>query len=272
MAAADYDECLRRLLVHEGGYTNDAADPGGPTNWGVTIYDARKYWKPNATAADVKAMPKLVAQQIYRAKYWDALNCDALPAGVDDSVFDYGVNSGIARAGKVLRSVVGLPTSDWHVTAEVLAAVAKRDAKQVVIAINTERLAFLRSLKTWPTFGKGWSARVAEVHNFSLSLVASPIAASVPAPVRPPASPSSTRAKAIHPEPKTAKTVAGGGGAAAAVGISGWSHWIGAHPVGALLIGVSIAAIALVVLKIISAAHEAKQTTPMPVTPVPATA
>ena len=47
---------LRRLLTHEGGYTNHPADPGGPTNFGITIYDYRKYVKPGATAADVKAM------------------------------------------------------------------------------------------------------------------------------------------------------------------------------------------------------------------------
>ena len=43
-----------RLLVHEGGYTNHPADPGGPTNFGITIYDYRKYVKPGATAADVQ--------------------------------------------------------------------------------------------------------------------------------------------------------------------------------------------------------------------------
>jgi hypothetical protein len=28
------------VYPHEGGYTNDPRDPGGPTNWGITIYDA----------------------------------------------------------------------------------------------------------------------------------------------------------------------------------------------------------------------------------------
>jgi lysozyme family protein len=39
----DYDESLSRVLVHEGGYTNHPRDPGGPTNYGITIFDARKY-------------------------------------------------------------------------------------------------------------------------------------------------------------------------------------------------------------------------------------
>jgi lysozyme family protein len=108
MAASSYDDALKRVLVHEGGYSNHPSDPGGPTNWGITIHDARAHWKPDATAADVRAMPVAVAKQIYRSKYWDALRGDDLPAGVDYAVFDYGVNSGIGRAAKVLQRFVGV--------------------------------------------------------------------------------------------------------------------------------------------------------------------
>ena len=101
-------DCLARLLAHEGGYTNHPSDPGGPTNFGITIYDYRRYVKPGATAADVKAMQVEEAKRIYRAKYWDAQRCDELPAGVDYAVFDYGVNSGIGRSKKVLQRVVGV--------------------------------------------------------------------------------------------------------------------------------------------------------------------
>jgi Glycosyl hydrolase 108 len=152
MAAWTYDEALRRLLAHEGGYTNHPSDPGGPTNFGITIYDYRKYVKPNATAADVRAMTVGEAKAIYRKRYWDAQRCDELPAGVDYSVFDYGVNSGIGRSGKVLRRVVGLPDNTHVVTDEVLRAVARRDPNAPVVAINDERLAFLKRLKTWPVF------------------------------------------------------------------------------------------------------------------------
>ncbi len=107
MAKQSYDESLRRLLLHEGGYTNHPADPGGPTNFGITIYDYRKYVNPNATAADVKVMSIDEAKRIYRAKYWDAQRCDELPAGVDYAVFDYGVNSGIGRAEESVAACAG---------------------------------------------------------------------------------------------------------------------------------------------------------------------
>jgi lysozyme family protein len=80
MAASSYDAALARLLAHEGGYTNDAADPGGPTNFGITIYDYRKYVKPDATAADVKRMKLDEAKAIYRAKYWSVQRTVVLTA------------------------------------------------------------------------------------------------------------------------------------------------------------------------------------------------
>jgi lysozyme family protein len=109
MASATYEVALKRLLSHEGGYSNHPSDPGGPTKFGITIHDYRKYRKPKATAADVRAMRVDEAKAIYRSKYWDAVRGDELPAGLDYAVFDYGVNSGTARAISVLRRLVGFP-------------------------------------------------------------------------------------------------------------------------------------------------------------------
>jgi lysozyme family protein len=172
MALANFDVCLARLLVHEGGYTNHPSDPGGPTNFGITIFDYRKYVKRDATATDVRAMKLDEAKAIYRAKYWDALRCDELPAGIDYVVFDYGVNSGIARSSRVLRRILNLSNDSGLVTNEVIAAAQASDASALVRAICDERLHFLTSLKTWAVFGKGWSRRVAEVKSAALVMVA----------------------------------------------------------------------------------------------------
>lgn len=229
MAASTYDEALRRLLTHEGGYTNHPSDPGGPTNFGITIHDYRKYLKPNATAIDVRAMKLDQARAIYRSKYWNAQRCDDLPAGVDYSIFDYGVNSGIKRSGKVLRRVVGLSDNTSTVTDQVLEAVAKRNPQALVIAINDERLRFLKNLKTWPVFGTGWGRRVAEVKAFSLRLVDHPTVANVPAPHPLPSE--TAPAKGVVPVPKglqklsTATPIAAGGATATTLHDSGHDPW-----------------------------------------------
>ena len=170
MSAANFEEALRRLLMHEGGYTNHPSDPGGPTNFGITIADYRKYVKADATAADVRSMQLSEAKAIYRARYWDAQRCDELPAGIDYAVFDYGVNSGIGRSGKVLRRLLGLPDATHLVTGEVVRAAGQRDPAELVVAICDERLAFLKRLKTWPVFGAGWGRRVADVKRAALAM------------------------------------------------------------------------------------------------------
>lgn len=170
MAASTYDDALARVLAHEGGYSNHPADPGGPTNFGITIADYRRYVKPRATAADVRAMTLAEAKAIYRSKYWEAMCCDELPAGVDYAIFDYGVNSGTSRAAKVLERIIGSQSADGKLSAAELVLVGGSDAATLIAAICDERLAFLKGLKTWPVFGKGWERRVAEVRAGALAM------------------------------------------------------------------------------------------------------
>lgn len=154
----NYNYALQQVLKSEGGYTNDPRDPGGPTNYGITIADYRMYVKKDASSQDVKNMHLSDAQAIYRSKYWNALGCDSLPSGVDYSVFDYGVNSGIGRARQVYNRLK--PKYPNPV--------------DLINAINDERLAFLKSLKTWSHFGAGWGPRVARVRSGSLNLAKAP--------------------------------------------------------------------------------------------------
>ena len=182
MSRANFDEALRRVLAHEGGYTNHPADPGGPTNFGITIGDYRKYVNLSATAEDVRTMKLDDAKTIYGMKYWQALRCDDLPTGIDYSVFDYGVNSGVSRAGKILRRVLGMPAETAMVTDTVVAAASRGDPQILIAAICDERMAFLKSLKTWPVFGAGWGRRVAEVRSAALIMAAASAVSVQPAP------------------------------------------------------------------------------------------
>lgn len=166
---ANYETALKRVLAHEGGYTNDAADPGGPTNWGITIYDARMYWKRDADADDVKAMPKDVAKRIYKSKYWDAMRCDDLPSGVDYAVFDFGVNSGVSRSLKYLEAVVGV-IQDGKPDDVLIRTVANGPQQKIITDLCDKRLAFLKGLKNWSVYGNGWGRRVREVKGAALQM------------------------------------------------------------------------------------------------------
>ena len=171
MAASSYDEALMRVLAHEGGYSNHPSDPGGPTNFGITIHDYRTYVKLNATAADVRAMKIGEAKAIYRGKYWDAMRCGELAPGVDYCIFDYGVNSGIGRAAKALQRLVGTGV-DGKIGDATIAAARAASAEKLINQICDERLAFLRGLRTWNVFGTGWGRRVREVRAAALAMAA----------------------------------------------------------------------------------------------------
>lgn len=151
MTAANREACIKATLKHEGGYVNHPSDPGGPTNWGITIGVAREYWKKDAKAADIKAMPQSVAIEIYRKRYWDEVGGDDLPAGLDYAVYDFGVNSGPSRAKAYL-------------------ALTKGSTEDRIKQICDARLIFLKKLKTWPVFGKGWGRRVSEVRALALKM------------------------------------------------------------------------------------------------------
>jgi len=235
MTASSYEAALARLLAHEGGYTNDVADPGGPTNFGITIYDYRKYVKPGATAADVRAMKVCEAKAIYRSKYWNAQRCDELPAGVDYAVFDYGVNSGIGRSGKVLRRCLKLADRSNLVTDEVIAAAKAADARALIVAICDERLRFLQSLKTWGVFGKGWGRRVAEVKTTALAMAAGTTVADVPAVPAP--------GRAVVPVARGAQQGTAGVVIAAGAAAAQQAHQSGARPIIVMaIVGAAIAA------------------------------
>lgn len=165
----NFDDCLEMLLKHEGGYVNHPQDPGGETNLGVT----RKVWeewigKPAAPDAMKKLTVKDVAP-LYKKLYWDKVRGDDLPGGVDWAVFDWAVNSGTGRAAKALQKVVGV-TPDGGIGPATLAAVEKKDPKEIVQDMADAREAFYRGLRTFDTFGRGWLRRNEETLHTAIEM------------------------------------------------------------------------------------------------------
>ena len=164
-----YDKALAQVFKDEGGYTNEATDPGGPTNWGITIHDARQYWKPSATAEDVKNMPKSIAEAIYQKHYADPILYNDLPAGVDYTILDYAINSGISKAVKTAQTIVGVPV-DGVMGPITLAKIKEYDAVSLINAIYQDRINFLKTLHTWSTYGHGWTNRCNNGRNLAVAL------------------------------------------------------------------------------------------------------
>lgn len=156
------DIALDLMFGHEGGYVNDPKDSGGPTKYGITHRTlAAHRGVGSVTPAQVKALTKVEATEIYRRSYWVQSGGDLLPVGIDFMAFDYGVNSGPAQAVKSLQRVVGV-TADGIVGGQTVAAVNAYKG-DLFAAYANERLRLMRSLKTWRYHGRGWQNRVVSV-------------------------------------------------------------------------------------------------------------
>ena len=163
----NYAQALKQVLKYEGGKVDDPRDPGGRTAYGITqdTYDAWRK-KQNLPTVDVFTISQADVAAIYRQEYWDCIRGDDLPAGVDFAVFDFAVNSGVSRAAKTLQAVVGV-TQDGVIGPATIQATKT----YVAMSVTNKRLAFMQSLSIWSTFGKGWSARIADVKAQIIALV-----------------------------------------------------------------------------------------------------
>lgn len=175
----DFAACDRIVLVYEGGKVNNPKDPGGRTNQGVTqrVYDGWRRRKA-LPLRSVYLMEGAERDDIYRNQFWAPIRGDDLPAGVDLVVYDGAVNSGPVQAVKWLQRALadaGLYRGgiDGHIGEGTLAAIEQHtDMAALIRAICARRLAFMKALHTWATFGKGWAHRVADVQAGGLKLMA----------------------------------------------------------------------------------------------------
>jgi lysozyme family protein len=153
---------LSHVLVHEGGWADHPRDPGGATMKGVTIAVFRRFYGEEKSKQDLHDITNEQLQHIYKTGYWDKCKCDDLPSGVDYAVFDAAVNSGPGRSSKWLQAAIGA-NQDGAIGPNTLAKVQAIEPVKVVNDMCEQRLAFLKALRTWRTFGRGWGQRVAGV-------------------------------------------------------------------------------------------------------------
>jgi lysozyme family protein len=168
--ANEFARSLKKALVHEGGFSDHPDDPGGATMRGVTQRVFNEWLiargqKPR----HVKTITLDEVAAIYKQRYWDIAKLDKLRPGVSYVVFDGNVNSGVAQSVKWLQralQAMGLYRGaiDGIIgQGTLLAAASVNDDDELIARIIERREAFLRALKTFKTFGKGWLRRIRDV-------------------------------------------------------------------------------------------------------------
>ena len=179
MSAADYRPFVERMIErYEGGYGWDAGDSGGPTKYGITCYDLAEHRHERMDsmhrwASLVRAMTLQEADDIYQTKYAAQCDFNNLAPGKDCVVFDFGVNSGSSRAIRYAQTVVDVHV-DGVLGPETQQAINAYNSKDFINELCDARLRFLRGLRIWSNFGRGWSARVKDLRAYSLNLIPKP--------------------------------------------------------------------------------------------------
>lgn len=156
MSAFD-DVFIHRLLKSEGGYVNHPDDPGGETNWGVTVATARAA----GYSGSMRSMTREQAIEIYRKLYWKPVEAMGLPYALQFQVFDATVNHGLRNAVSILQRALGVPV-DGQFGPVTKGRLPGWGELALGIAFNQKRLRFYTGLGTFSSFGRGWTNRVAD--------------------------------------------------------------------------------------------------------------
>jgi lysozyme family protein len=103
-------DIAKEIVGREGGFVDDPYDPGGATNYGVTIHTLRRLGLDidrdgDVDVDDVRALSRDQAVQIFIEHYHDRPRIARLPDTLRASVFDMYVNAG-ANAVKILQRLL----------------------------------------------------------------------------------------------------------------------------------------------------------------------
>jgi len=120
-----FQYCVGIILEHEGGLSIDKRDPGGVTQWGVSLRFLRTIGLDvdgdgKVDEHDIIAISKPGAKEIYRKHWWDKYHYNAFNSlDVAAKVFDLSVNMGAMAAHKLLQIAINR-LSDKSITVDGL--------------------------------------------------------------------------------------------------------------------------------------------------------
>tara|TARA_B100000902_G_scaffold399819_1_gene472749 strand:- start:3433 stop:3960 length:528 start_codon:yes stop_codon:yes gene_type:complete len=174
MALSNYIAGLEMVLGHEGSFSDDPDDRGGATMMGVTQKVYEEWMGREVTKDEMREMPREHIDQIYKDNYWDVIQADLLPGGLDIAVFDLAINAGTGRSAKILQSIVGAK-EDGAIGSRTIEKVMQHNPSDVLEKFTKKRKEFYDSIvKNNPSqkkFIKGWTRRNKETHEFAKKMM-----------------------------------------------------------------------------------------------------
>jgi lysozyme family protein len=147
---SDFAPAIEIVLEHEGLYSNDPSDPGGATNYGIslmflaslgeTIGDLDK--DGDVDAQDIKNMSRDQAAEIYRGQWWEKYGYGKIAdQSVATKVFDMSVNMGASQAHKLVQRALGI-SDDGVLGPKSFDTINKAAPKTLLLGIAEEAAKF----------------------------------------------------------------------------------------------------------------------------------
>jgi lysozyme family protein len=137
-----FQRAVARVLRDEGGYVDNAADPGGETKFGIC--------KRDYPDVDIAALTRDQAIAIYYRDWWQRYHYADLPGPISVKLLDLAVNIGPDHAGRCLQRALracGRRIVDDGVIGPVTIEAA-RAANQLALiaALRAEAAGYYRTL------------------------------------------------------------------------------------------------------------------------------
>ena len=163
---ADFEQAVKLILKHEGGYVDHPSDPGGATNRGIIFSLFKQYAKSlglDPTVDSLKTLTEDQAKFIYSEHFWDKMRGDEIQSqAVAEIIFDAYVNMG-ARALKLLQIELGVGI-DGQIGPITLAAINHAAPVVLFEQFKDARTEYYQRLSenkpSMKVFLKGWLNRI----------------------------------------------------------------------------------------------------------------
>ncbi len=175
-----FEHALKHVLEMEGGWTEDPYDPGGPTNFGITLATFGAHRRVQIEASTIGELKQALrqitsteVQLIYQQRYWTTAKADVLPPALALMHFDAAVNHGVGTAARILQECVGVAV-DGEIGPQTLDACAHTPIYELLQRYAEARRARYRALGHFWRFGRGWLARVERTLERAQSLASEP--------------------------------------------------------------------------------------------------
>lgn len=170
MASQNFNTIMLHIFEVEGGYVDHPRDPGGATNMGITLGTLSRWRGRRVSKEEVKNLTKMEAKNIYFNYYWEEVDCDEWPSGLDLLMMDACVNSGPSGAVKWLQRAVGVD-DDGRLGPITKGSVrASQSLLDLIRSCMEERRKSVRTFRNYDVFGRGWENRLNSVEHRALEL------------------------------------------------------------------------------------------------------